>query len=413
MELSLSNYAKIGRSPLIQLLGLQPNHKKEIQQLDAEASGCSCCPNSSVNQYINSGCIDSSRCNNCPNAVYKTKTIYVNEKNLYSQSQNHDSEALPYGNQHMFKSGAVRLYIALHFCGLNTVNGTAYDINLRELSELLSCEKKTVCNNLELLAKYEYITYIQLDNEHATVHIRGYKNIFAKASRGGRGYIVIQKELLEQILSFKKINDLRLCLRLLNETTINSEKSGNHLSRVKLSYDDLRRYLPFYVKPYIIRNILPKLSPLFPTIQTGKKEIIAVLSDQYVSSRMQNEMHDNYVQITEYINNVRALLDDFNKDPNADDPRLELYHIKLPGLHLSAESGSLDITYDAYQNFYINNDERNNLARLSVEYSVEEVLSALSIYYNEYVQPRTEIKSSLGGLIRTIIREEHKFYKLA
>lgn len=413
MELSLSNYAKIGRSPLIQLLGLQPNYKKEIQQLDAEASGCFCCPNHSVNQYINSGCIDSSRCNDCPHAVYKTKTVYINEKNLYSRSQNHDSETLPFANQHMFKSGAIRLYILLHFCGLNTTNGTAYNINLHELSEIMSCEKKTVCNNLELLAKYEYINYILLDNEYATIHICGYKNIFSNASHGGRGYIVIQKELLEQILSFKKTNELRLCLRLLNETTINNEKSGNHFSRVKLSYDDLRRYLPFYVKPYIIRDILPKLTSLFPTIQTGKKEIIAVLSDQYVSSRIQNEVHTNYIQITEYINNVRALLDDFNKTPNTDDPRLALYQIKLPGIHLSEQSDSLDIAYNAYQNFFINNDDRNNLAQLSVEYSIKEVLSALAIYYNEYVQPRTEIKSSLGGLIRTIIREERKFFKLA
>lgn len=413
MELSLSNYAKIGRAPLIQLLGLQNNYKKEVQQLDADASGCSCCPNSSVNQFIANGCVDSSFCNDCPHAVYKSKTVYVNEKNLYSRSFNTTSESLPYGTQPMFKAGAVRLYIALHFCGLNTSNGTAYDINIRELSEILSCEKKTICNNLELLSQYKYITYIPLDNDHATVHICGYKNIFSNASQGGRGYLVIHKDLLEQILSFKKTNELRLCLRLLNETTINNEKNGNHISRVKLSYDDLRRFLPFYVKPYIIRDILPKLTPLFPDIKTGKREVIAVLSSKFEASRIQTEVHENFIQITEYINSVRSLLDDFNKSPNTADSRLSLYNIHLPGTHMTEESGSLGIEYDAFQNFYINNNDRNNLARLALEYSVGDVLLALSIYYNEYVQPRTEIKSSLGGLIRTIIREEHKFFNLA
>ena len=76
----LSNYVKIGRAPLIQLIGLQPNYKKTEMILDSKESGCDQCPYSAHSQYHTPS---GDKCKyNCPKAVYKEKTVYVNERNI-------------------------------------------------------------------------------------------------------------------------------------------------------------------------------------------------------------------------------------------------------------------------------------------------------------------------------------------
>lgn len=403
--MELTNYAKIGRAQLLSLLGLQENHKKEIEVLDPVATGCNTCPFHAVNQYLETGAIES-KCDKCPHAVFKTKTVYVNEHNQYGRTLEQDNAYIPDTTLRL-KSGAILLYITLHFYKINTATGAVYDVNTKELAEFLSCDKKTIYNNLNILQKYGYIRYIPVNKDYITVVIQQYKKIFMTASNGGRGYFLITEELLNKLAPVKKINDLRLYLRFL-DSTLQEERSGHRNPRVRMSYDDIRHWMPVYVKPYIIRNSLKSLTPVFD-IFYGDSDVAVSLNPEYHSAKqIAAASREHYINITEYIKSFQDIINDFNTTKNINDPRLEEYNIHLPSYRVTDD---LKIEYNSFNNFYMNHDQRQQLAALAVEYSGQEVLHALQIYFNEYIQPGSIVRKEPGALIRTIIRDERTFYK--
>lgn len=397
----LLNYVKIGRAPLIQLIGLQPNFKRTVKVLDEKASGCDKCPYAPLSGYL---IPYDSICDRCARAVISEKTVYVNEHNIYSRNN-------PYSDTHLLKAGAIRLYIVLHFCGIDTKHGITDTITVPELAELLSCHSKTVKNNLNTLEEHGYIKILPAEDEWFSVQIINYSQNFQKADRGGRGYIMFSQDLLKEVLSHRHTNELRLCLRLINETTLNMDKGGAHKARTKLTYEDLRRYLPFYVKPHIIRQIMTNLSSLFADVNTGRSAMIVTLAPEFVASKVYTaEKHRNFVEITDFTNQLRQVIDAFNRSPEEGSSGIQEAGINLPGIHITDD---LKIKYDALQNFYLVESDRNDMANLALEYSISEVKEALLVVYNEYIQPRTEIESSLGGLVRRIIQNERKFFELA
>ncbi len=405
--MELANYVKIGRAQLLCLLGLQENYTREIKMLDVEASGCINCPYHPINQFISSGTIESeSKCHLCSHTVFKNKIVYVNEKNQFARSKEPGAGYIPEA-QIRLKSGAILLYMVIHFCNINTATGAAYNINVDDLAELLKCNKKTIYNNLNLLTTYGYIHYIPVDRDSVTVVIQNYNSIFSKAEQGGRGYYLITADLLKQILPLKKINELRLCLRFI-DATLQEERSGNRHPRVRMNYEDVARWFPAYVKPYIIKHNLDSLSPIFSDIRCGRHEVAVTLSPDYnAAKQMTIASHESYTNISEYIAQMQAAIKEFNSFKDPSNQNLKELGIRLPSYQINEE---FKIEYSTLQNIYLNHSERQNLAHLALEYSDDEVLHALQILYNEYIQPQVVIKSSIGALIRTIIEDEKNYY---
>lgn len=403
--MELANYVKIGRAQLLCLLGLQENYKRESKVLDVDASGCIDCPYQPVNQYISSGSIDS-KCHLCTHAVFKNKIVYVNEKNQFARSKEPGAGYLPEA-QIRLKSGAILLFIALHFCNINTATGIAYNINVNDLAGLLNCNKKTVYNNLNLLTNYGYIHYIPVDRDYVTVAIQNYSNNFFKADQGGRGYYLITADLFNQILPLKKINELRLCLRLV-DATLQEERSGNRNPRVRMNYEDVVRWFPNYVKPHIIKHNLDHLSSIFCDVRYGRHEVAVTLSPEYnAAKQMTIASHESYTKISEFITQMQTAIKDFNATKDISNASLKELGIRLPSYQINDE---FKIVYSSLQNIYFNHNERQNLAHLALEYSNDDVIHALKILYNEYIQPQVNIRSSIGALIRTIIEDEKKYY---
>lgn len=403
--MELANYAKIGRAPLLCLLGLQQNFKREITVLDVVASGCTDCPHHPVNQYISSGAVES-ECHLCKHTVFKTKTEYVNEKNMFARSTEPGTGYLP-ESQIRLKSGAILLYIALHFCNINTATGAAYNIDVPDLAQLLGCNKKTIYNNLNILTDYGYIHYIPVERDYVTIVIQDYNKIFSKAVQGGRGYYLITADLLNRLLPLKKINDLRLCLRFF-DASLQEERNGNRKPRVRMNYEDVIRWFPPYVKPYLIKRSLDYLSPIFSDIWHGRHEVAVTLSPEYnTAKQMSMASHESYKHISDYIAQMQAAINEFNETKDVSNIHLKDLGIRLPDYQINDD---YKIEYNSLQNLYFNHNERQNLAQLALEYSDDEVLHALQILYNEYIQPQIQVKSS-GALIRTIIEDERRYYR--
>lgn len=405
--MNLANYAKIGRAQLLCLLGLQKNYKREINVLDIKASGCINCPHHPVNQLLFSGVVES-KCHLCNHAIYKNKTVYVNEKNQFAKSL--DSNTINNGyipeSQKRLKSGAILLFIAIHFCKINS-SGTAYNIDVNELAELLDCNKKTIYNNLFLLSTYGYIHVIRTERDYVTVIVQNYKKIFAKATKGGRGYYLITVDMLHQLLPLKKINDLRLCLRLF-DASLQEERTGHKISRVRMRYADVVRWFPPYVKPHHIISSLDSLSPIFSDIRYGKHDVAVTLSASYNAAKQISIVnHICYNNISEHIAQMQAAINEFNDTRDITNPNLKCFDIRLPNYRINND---FLVVYESLQHLYLNHTERQNLANLALEYTENEVLHALHILYNEYIQPQIDIRVSVGALMRTIIDDERQYY---
>lgn len=93
--------------------------------------------------------------------------------------------------------------------------GIIKNIDIRELAEHLHCDIKTVKNNLEILNRYAYVTYARTDSYIITLCLNDYTSYYLPARQGGRGFIVLSKKLLSQILEIDTLVTLRIYLRQL------------------------------------------------------------------------------------------------------------------------------------------------------------------------------------------------------
>lgn len=400
--MELTNYAKLPNAQLLCLIGLQQNFKKTIFVPDVEASGCKSCPHSPLNQYNKTKQVDTSLCENCPSIVFKQKTEYVNEANTYGRPLFGAGFDVP----PRLKANAIKLFIAIVFCIKNTKTGEAA-FSITEMAELLQCNRKTVLNNLIILSKYEYIHYMTNASNEATVIIRNYKKTFATAPKEGRGYITIDSEFFHRIISITQINDLRLCLRLLIETYLKNAKKQS-VQRAVFTSDELKKYFPQYVRKSIIINSLNNLNPIFQDITIKPNGIGVTLNQRYnFEYTSKNLKAINYSEINRRYIEITTLLKDFNDSFDTEDLRFEKLGIELPELEWSDITGQYE--YKQYSSAFLNNELRVNLSNLSIEYSLSEVLNALTRYVNDYVRTNTAV-ANFGGLIRSLILEARQYY---
>lgn len=121
------------------------------------------------------------------------------------------------------------------------------------MAEHLHCDIKTVKNNLEILNRYAYVTYARTDSYIITLCLNDYTSYYLPARQGGRGFIVLSKKLLSQILEIDTLVTLRIYLRqLISIDNLNAK--GGPFTAISNTYKDLKRFLPEYCKPNIIRK---------------------------------------------------------------------------------------------------------------------------------------------------------------
>ena len=207
----MDNFANIGKAVLLQSLGLQKNYTEIIEDhtdvIDYNAPSCSDCKYRALVQNFPEGSeiYESAQnaCNNCPNKTLVKKAVckkvYHNEKNRY-------------GYKPRLKSNAIRLFLLLHFYHPDRF-GIISGIDLSQLGARLGCDIKTVKNNLEILKNYSYISYCKVSPHCINLCITDYEQYYLPAARGGRGFLVLSKPLLEQLLSLDSLISLRLHLR--------------------------------------------------------------------------------------------------------------------------------------------------------------------------------------------------------
>ncbi len=396
--INLKQFANIGNAILIKALGIQENYKEETitDIVDEEATGCYSCKNyiilhsvlqsNEANKIYNDlKATCQAECDKCPKKVYCTKTIYHNERNKYGY--------LP-----RLKTNAIKLLLAYHLIGLDN-NGVIKNVNIKALADLLKCSRKTITNNNATLQKYGYLYYSSSVNDNINIFIPEAKNYYLPANKGGRGYFPISKALFEELLKCKNLNELRIIIRELIAFNISPIKN---LTTTVRNMTDIRRNLPKYCRPNVIRRAVNSITTIFTTniIEKNVDKIEKVrfrLIDRFnVSMDKENRIEYYKEQFTEFINALNEEIVTLNSTNttavNLKHPELKPYKNKLDDAPYLVRMSELQI-YD--------------IASLALQTSYEDVTSCfMEVYFTYY--GHGEKPRNPAGLLRHIINLKYQ-----
>lgn len=387
--MNLSEYARIGRAPLVKAVGLQQNHKtyEEFTELDRVRSGCFACPNYrniDFEEYmpeetrIQAHC----QCDSCPNRVYKTvvKEKYVNEKNIF-------------GYAPRLKAIAIKLLVLYHFMEPSE-QGIIHGVSFSEIAETLNCTSRSIRNANETLQDYGYLYCTSTGDHKYQIYIPDYKTYHLPANQGGRGYITMNKEFFNEIAQIKDLNQLRLSLRILLDVDTNLDAETT--PTVKHTYSSLRKYLPRYCKPGIIRNALKSMSALLQLTEKEDSTIRITLLDKFHGRRQRdNSVDENVQKLKDFFKPIIAEANSRNA--------LELRGVKQnPYINDFVRVHTTPAGKTLHMPIGIQESDYTDLANLCITYPFELVIKAAKYIFKKYLNS----PDSLGASVRAAIQQE-------
>lgn len=391
--LELNQFARIGKGVISKSIGLQKNYKEVYEKgpevLNECKSGCLNCPIYENKQTLLAlGLTEpvellNSHCKTCSTAVWENSykcVNYVNEKNKY-------------GYQPTLKCYSIKLLILYHFLQPDG-NGFIKNANIKELAQTLGCTTATIHASNDALAEYGYCYISALYNNHFNVYLPEYKDYHKTAAEGGRGYITMSSDMLQDLIDIPALNTLRLNLKGILEVDNASYSRANEdtYSTVTTSFLKLRGFLPTYCKNNVIRKALEQDNSIFD-LEFQDAGVSFRIHDKYAQKKMRDAMlEDTKSSIIDYVENLNEL---FEAADGASPFEKEQYKDILSTMHIEAS--------DKYPSLSINLTDYADLASLALQYNLQMVLMAISHIYNKYVVTRKPIEN-FGALTRTIIR---------
>lgn len=398
--LRFSNYARIGKSPLIKAIGIQKNHidtyYTESQELDRAASGCFSCPNYKNIEFLEYLPQETQsdalfQCNHCSQCVYKTvykeHIRYINEKNRF-------------GSAKRLKGIALKLFVIYHFCNPDD-HGLIKSLSPKELAAYLGCTVRSIYNANAKLQEYGYIMLCKdgLTRNHFHVILAEYDTYALTAKDGGRGYATFNLPFLDELVKLDDLNQLRIYLR----TALDLDTNRNPEKKLVATtpYSTLRRYLPRYCKPGIIRKALSSVSNLFHVIFSEESVTLQMKPAYHGKRVLEMNNTENATSLRSYFENLDAAMQRIN------DSSLKETKAKQTDIDFLNQAGIVKqqgINKKFYVPFRLTDSDYSDLALLASTYSLSAVKKCISYVYNAY---KADFKlQSIGALIRTILKCE-------
>lgn len=383
---SLELFANIGKAVLVQSLGLQKNYTEvasdTVEVIDYDTPQCRECKCCAVMKSFKPGSeayIAASKiCEGCTKKTIATQIVY---KKVYHNEKN------KYGYRPRLKSNAIKLLLRLHFCRPDKF-GIINNVNTEELAEDLRCDIKTIYNNLKVLEDYGYVSYSRTDTRTVSVCLNDYEKYYLSANKGGRGFIVMSKELLLKLLQLDNILTLRIHLRELLE--LDNLNIKGPFTAVSKTYKEIKRTLPDYCKPCLIRSAVKGCTDIFDI--TFKDNVVRFEINELFNCRRQKD---------ECFNRYITVFQDFIKTFNTTVIAVNSSNVLPEGWaeFFSDKENQPDIIFKFIK---IKDYEYEDMAQLAMQYSYDNVIEALCQIYHGYILKERDVLN-LGGLLRTII----------
>lgn len=378
-------FTNVGKAVLYQALGLQKNYSEVIEStqeiIDYNNIYCTNCKQCAIiHSFPSTSSIFTTAMNTCAACEHRTTMLQNTYKKVYYNEKN------KYGYKPRLKSNAIKLFLLLHFYNPNKF-GIINTISLDDLIYYLNCNVKTIINNLDILSMYGYLSYSKKDAHTISVCLNDYESYYLPANKGGRGFFIISLELFMHLIKINNIVSLRIHLRQLLEFDTLSMKTD--YSAIYKSFKEIKRTLPEYCKPKVIKNSVENFNDIF-NISFTDTSIRFEINQTFNCKLQKQKCFDNYLN----------MFDDFMKSFN-----ITVYNKN--STIVSSEDSNYNYFFDnsdeiLFRPINFKDYELEDLAQLSMQYSFDNVLLALSYVYNKYyVKERTV--HNLGGLVRTII----------
>lgn len=386
---TIYNFKPIGKAVLHRIIGLRDNYALDKPELPENCVNCpffqemqayKLFPESP--EYNNA----SEKCNTCDNHssyhLWEVKTSsdyteYVNEKNRY-------------GGGKSLKYTAIILFITYHMI-CQDQNGILENISINELAETLGCSKKAIRYNNRILEKNDYI-YLSKGSYPGTVNIclKEYSTYFLPAQKGGRGFYTLSKELYASLQELKFTNQLRIILKTLLDNDSNISLFPNEITE---SYQDMRLYLPKYCKRNIIQKILDSLNTTICTIKTSLHDVCFKMNPAFDGKTVKQNLYQ--INLTSIKQTITAVSNSINE-------ALDLNQIpKFTDKFFAPIQNA--VKNATYMPLPISEKQFKDLADISLDYSLDMLLTAVaSIYFNVICNKQTI--RNLGGLVRETIK---------
>ncbi len=217
------------------------------------------------------------------------------------------NESLRCGNREKQSRASILVYLALHFCDLDSRGFCPYG-NTREIAKMTGLTVRTVRNSLWKLAEAGYIQAGGIDRDgDFTFHVPDYENIGLTYLEGGRGYTNIEEGMLRQLASMRDVNALRMALRMLI-TVDNPRSSGEAVVREK----SLRSSLPGYVTREKFQEAVGRIREACSFLHVGESRgrncfIVSLPKEQDAKVRREESDLENLKKLDEYIPQLSSL----------------------------------------------------------------------------------------------------------
>lgn len=275
---------------------------------------------------------------------FKNNNIYFNEANRFRINKNKKLSKLQ-----------IKQILLYHFLGVDN-NGIVKNISINSIAQTLNCSTKSIKNNNKRLIELNYMCMALIDSDRFNILLMDYKHYHLPSYQGGTGYITMSKELMEEIINDSSVNSLRLKIRTLIAFD-NKNIYSDTVEKAYYSYNDLKRFLPYYLRSKnIINNLLDNKIFLYNIEKDG------------IYFRLKNEYNWKLTK--------ENIIITFSE---------EIKH-NIEGLN-------------------IKDKEMQDLYQMSIQYGLDKVKNALDIIKNE---SKNITIRNIGGLTRSII-EEYRF----
>lgn len=338
--------------------------------------------------------------------------IYINEINRFGYAKR--LKLLP-----------LKLFLLYHHLPIDVI-GIIKDISISELAEFLKCDTRTILAANDLLVEYGYIRYSngREPNKYINVILPEYKQYFASAHNGGRGYLVTSKKMIDELCKVNNIIALRIYVRALVEND-DFTLSPDYEGVLTITFKRLQMLLADYCKRnVVISNLTASACDIFNI--TIHDEFIAFdLNDEYKAKLIKKEKVKQSItfftdKIDEFNNAAREIYNAIKNKNNLSiidqsiiNNSIRMFdHFKMiTNEELKHAATLLSTKFKSFipadnsvslNTIMTSQIDIKDLAGIALQYNDDIVFESLATIYREYINKDIKIKS-LGALVRTNI----------
>lgn len=381
--MELLNYRPIGKAALHRIAGLRKN---KIEMVSETPECCKDCPAQIEKQtwalFPGSEEYQSAvrKCEACPNysrcrmADLKKTPLYLNEKNKYGRGTD---------NGMRLKYTAIILWITYHML-CSDKDGMIQNLSIQELAAQIGCSPKAIRYNNDLLRENRLIDTVPGDYP-GMIHVRivDYRSYFLDAGQGGRGFYTMTQDVYRKLLGLKGTNQLRIMLKVILD-------ADNRFSNTDIvqGYRDIHSYLPEYCKRNVIKRAVSSISATICDIST---------TSHYVRFRLDAKYNTKSIKKRAVESNLCLLKKDVGQIC-ADIKEAISTHLPPSFKNAFFYERQKD-NRDPLVPLTLTESDYGDLASISLSYTPEMVIGALSEIYYDSILRNVHIRS-LGAVVR-------------